>query len=293
MKNANEIASRQCRFLSEDHFQELYEAFTEAYSDYVIAFALTETQFRNHINLNAVDLGRTVGCIEDGKLIGFSLNGFGDWNDRSTVYDAGTGVIPTHRRQGISDALFEHMLPAFQRDGVEQFLLEVVSSNLPAVSLYEKLGFKPMRQLALLQCDEKLKPGPETPLEVLIREIHAPNWPKLKTFWDGQPSWQNAPEAIERSRPLKQFLGAFIGDVCIGYLVFSSKFGRVAQMAVDPLHRNRGVGTSLLLAMQDNLAEGYSMQVINIDKSLGTAVDFFRNHGFYERLRQYEMLKEI
>src|SRR4051794_4781425 len=100
MDNGNETALRQCRFLNEEYFEKLYDAFIEAFSDYVIPFALTETQFRNHLNSTAVDLNRTVGCIEDGRIVGFSLNGFGLWNGVPTAYDAGTGVLPRYRRQG-------------------------------------------------------------------------------------------------------------------------------------------------------------------------------------------------
>src|SRR5580765_3997986 len=101
MEDGNKTAFGNCRFLSEDYFTRLYDAFLEAFSDYVVPFALTGEQFRNHIIVTAVDLERTVGCIDDGKLVGFSLNGFGEWEGTSTVYDAGTGVVPAWRRKGI------------------------------------------------------------------------------------------------------------------------------------------------------------------------------------------------
>src|SRR5438270_10411609 len=116
MKSGNETDVRECRFLGDGHFDELYKTFIEAFSDYVFPFALTETQFRNHILLNAVDLKRTAACFENGKMIGFSLNGFGDWDGLPTVYDAGTGVIPSHRRQHVSEAMFEMMMPTFKDD---------------------------------------------------------------------------------------------------------------------------------------------------------------------------------
>ncbi|MEP6788897.1 MAG: GNAT family N-acetyltransferase [Acidobacteriota bacterium] len=280
-----------CRFLNEDYFTRLYEAFIEAFSDYVVPFALTEAQFRNHIILNAVDLERTVGCIDGEKLSGFSLNGFGEWEDKTTVYDAGTGVVPNRRRQGISKAMFDLMLPVFRRQGVEQFLLEVVTTNAGAIALYENLGFRPVRELALLQCDGPVNIAAGSWQDIEIRDIDVPDWPLLTTFWDGKPSWQNSKEAVIRSLKAKRILGAFIGGECVGYVVFSSKFGRIAQMAVATRIRNRGVGSALVRAMQTETAEGFSLQVINLDKSLATTVDFFRNRGFYERLSQHEMIK--
>ncbi|MFN0277973.1 MAG: GNAT family N-acetyltransferase [Pyrinomonadaceae bacterium] len=293
MANGIETVLWKCRFLNDDYFRALYEAFTEAFSDYVIPFALTETQFRNHINLNAVDLGRTVGCMGGDRLIGFSLNGFGQWNGKHTVYDAGTGVIPAFRRQGISESMFQMMLPIFKVEGIEQCLLEVIATNAAAIKLYEKLGYRSERELGLLQCDGKLITCVETPQNIEIREIDTPDWNLLTTFWDGETSWQNSVDAINRSRKMKRMLGAYSDGKCIGYIIFSSNFGRVAQIAVDKNHRNRGIGTSLMLAMQAETADGYSLQIINLDKSITTAMNFFRNRGFYERLGQYEMVKTM
>ncbi|CAN5383282.1 GNAT family N-acetyltransferase [soil metagenome] len=293
MDNGNKTALTQCRFLNEDCFEMLYNAFIEAFSDYVIPFALTETQFRNHIILTAVDLNRTIGCLDGERLVGFSLNGFGDWHGKKTVYDAGTGVVPDHRRRGVSEAMFHMMLPLFREKGIEQCLLEVITTNTGAISLYKKLDFYPVRELALLQCDGKLSVSSVPPAGVEIREIFQPDWVVFTTFWDGEPSWQNSVAAVERSNKMKRIMGAFIDGKCVGYIVFSSKFGRVAQFAVDKLHRNRGIGTELIKALQRGTADGFSFQIINIDKSIESAMTFLTNRGFYERLSQHEMIKAM
>jgi len=289
MGTVNETVLKHCRFLDDSYFERLYEAFIEAFSDYVVPFALTVPQFKNHIRLNGVDLNRSVGCLRDGRLVGFSLNGFGDWNGRPTVYDAGTGVVPSHRRKGMSDAMFEFMMPQFKADGIERFLLEVVTTNTAAIGLYEKLGFVPGRTLALLQCDTTITSSPDLPDGLEIRDILEPDWDLLRTFWDGQPSWQNSIAALTRNWGMKRMLSAWIGDRCIGYVVFSSAFGRVSQMSVDKAFRGQGVGTALAKAMQSTIDQGFSLQVINIDRSLVDAIEFFKKLGFYERLCQYEM----
>ena len=289
MGDVNETVLKHCRFLDDSFFEPLYEAFIEAFSDYVVPFALTVPQFKNHIRLNGVDLSRTVGCLRDGRLVGFSLNGFGDWNGRPTVYDAGTGVVPSHRRKGMSDAMFEFMMPQFKADGIERFLLEVVTTNTAAIGLYEKLGFVPGRTLALLQCDTTITSSPDLPDGLEIRDILQPDWKLLTAFWDGQPSWQNSIAALTRNWGMKRMLGAWIGDRCVAYVVFSSAFGRVSQMSVDKAFRGQGVGTALAKAMQSTIDQGFSLQVINIDRSLVDAIEFFKKLGFYERLCQYEM----
>ena len=293
MDNGNKTSSRECRFLDKSYFKGLYEAFIEAFSDYVIPFALTETQFKNHIVLNAVDLDQTAGYFVGDKLAGFSLNGFGDWDGQQTVYDAGTGVIPAYRRQGMSESMFEMMMPIFLGKGIKQGLLEVVTENSGAITLYKKLGYEIVRELALLQCDTRLDLTSRASTDVEVKEIADPDWELFSTFWDGVPSWQNSIKAVHRSRNMKRIFGAFLNGKCVGYIIFSSKFGRVAQFAVDPVHRRRGIGTALLNALHGATAAGYSLQVVNIDKHIGNAMAFLQNRGFYERLSQYEMVLDM
>ncbi len=52
-------------------------------------------------------------------------------------------VLPPYRRRGIATAMMEEVLARMvERYGAEECFLEVRVSNFPAISLYEKLGFK-------------------------------------------------------------------------------------------------------------------------------------------------------
>jgi ribosomal protein S18 acetylase RimI-like enzyme len=293
MAKPNETTLREYRFLSDAYFPKLYGTFVEAFSDYVFPFVLREDQFRNHIELNGVDLTRSAACLENEDVIGFSLNGFGTWAGKRTVYDAGTGVIPRFRRQGISNRMFDMMLPVLEAEGIEQFLLEVVTTNEAAIRLYEKFGFKPVRELALMQCDQTVPVTDEERSRIQIRSMDEPDWKIFLRFWEGEPSWQNSCDAIDRSSDRKTILAAYVGGECVGYVIFSSIFGRIAQIAVSRDFSGLGVGRRLVREVQDGMAPGYALQVINADKSIARVNEFFKELGFYERLAQYEMIKAI
>ena len=292
MHASNETSPFVCKFLSGDSIEIAHRKFVEAFSDYFISFQLSEQQFRNHIALNAVDINRSIGCFDGGELVGLSLNGFGDWNGVPTVYDAGTGVVPTHRRRGLSEMMFRTMLPLFKDSGYRQCLLEVLSQNVPAIRLYEKLGFESTRSLYLMQA-ATLKADVPAPRGIVFREIENPDMKRLAALGDGCPSWQNSSEAVERSILMKRVIGAFDGDECVGYIAFSAGVGRLAQIAVRPDRRRRGIATKLLAEMQTDTRPGHNMQVINIDARLSESVGFFRNRGFDVTLEQYEMLKVL
>jgi ribosomal protein S18 acetylase RimI-like enzyme len=293
MDRRNENPPVDCRFLSETDIPSIHQAFQEAFSDYLITFQLTPAQLERHILLNGVDLNHSVGCFDGDRMVGFTMNGFGDWQGRSTVYDAGTGVIPDYRGRGLSRAMFDLIFPMCERREIEQCLLEVITKNEPAVKLYQNLGFKPARNLLLLEIKDLIKTADGVSDGIELREIKTPDWKLLRTFWDGETSWQNSIDAVSRSRGGKKILGAYLRGECAGYIIFSTNLGRIAQMAVSNDYRGRGVGSALLLAVQANGRESDSIQVVNVDDSLTDAVGFFRNRGFREILNQYEMIKKL
>ena len=50
-------------------------------------------------------------------------------------------VSPNYRQQGVGQALVNGLVQHLQQNNVIALLLEVRVSNIPAISLYEKLGF--------------------------------------------------------------------------------------------------------------------------------------------------------
>lgn len=293
MHDQDETYTYECRFLSESDFDLLHEKFLEAFSDYFIPFSLSKDQFRNHILLNAVDLESSIGCFARGEMVGFSLNGLGEWNGRATVYDAGTGVVPAFRRRGVSRRMFEIMIPHFKDRGCARFLLEVITQNYPAVQLYERLGFRKTRKLLLLECADRSRIPPPTDDGPEIREIDVPDFASLQKLWDGGTSWQNSADAITRGRHSKSILGAFDAGACVGYIAYSNPFGRIAQLAVAPDRRNRGIATRLVAEMHRRTPADANLQVINLDSDISEAVSFFKNLGFEERVAQFEMIREL
>ncbi len=51
-------------------------------------------------------------------------------------------VHPNSRRLGVGEKLLSHLLKESRTLGAKKAFLEVKSSNLPAISLYKKVGFK-------------------------------------------------------------------------------------------------------------------------------------------------------
>lgn len=58
------------------------------------------------------------------------------------VGSVGMGVVKSHRRKGIGEKLLSCSLNDAFKKGLKRVEMEVFSSNRPAISLYQKLGFQ-------------------------------------------------------------------------------------------------------------------------------------------------------
>lgn len=281
------------RFLNDSDLIALHRCYLAAFSDYAVNMQASEKQFEQRLAHNGVRLDLSVGVFnEAGEMVGFTINGHELWQGEMTAYDSGTGVTPEYRRKGISEALFDWMLPKLKRHGIHQYLLEVITTNEPAVNLYRKLGFRQTRKLAVLRSNAPLERF-ESKMTIEIRETQNPDWRLFQSFWDGHPSWQHSVGSFERIVGEKVIFSAHLNDVCIGYGIVLPISGRILQLAVAKNHRRKGVGSQILAACESKVVDGERLKLNNIDYSLQGMLTFCEARGFKPILSQYEMVKTI
>ena len=276
------------RLLADADLIPLYNCFLAAFSDYLVDMQMSREQFEHRIARDGVRLEISAGAFDKEKMIGFYMNGADLWQGKQTAYDAGTGVIPDRRGEGVSKELFAFMVPRLKDAGIAQYLLEVLSENDRAVALYRKLGFVETRVLTVLRSNEAPKSFDASP-GVSIRHVEKPDWTLFESFWDGYPSWQNSSAAVERVANERGILGAYMDGNCVGYGVVFRPSENLMQLAVSREHRRKGIGSRLLAALSPNEA----LKVNNIDENLTGTLAFFEANNFKIVLKQYEMLKGL
>jgi ribosomal protein S18 acetylase RimI-like enzyme len=273
------------RLLSASDLIPLYDCFLEAFSDYEVDMQMSREQLEQRLARDGVQLEISAGAFDDEKMIGFYMNAAGLWQGKQTAYDAGTGVIPKYRGAGVAKELFAFVVERLKEVSISQYLLEVLTSNTRAVSLYRKLGFVETRVLAVLRSSELLAKLPG----VAIRPVDRPDWRLFESFWDGYPSWQNSSAAVERVAKERTILGAYVDEKCVGYGVVFRSSGNLMQLAVAREFRRRGIGSRILAALSPN----EPLKVNNIDEKLTGTLAFFEAKRFKIVLKQYEMLKAL
>jgi ribosomal protein S18 acetylase RimI-like enzyme len=279
------------RFLTDNDRELLYSAFVAAFSDYQVDMRMSREQFDYRLLRDGIDLNKSVGAFKESELVGFCISGVGTWQGEKTIYDAGTGVVPQHRRYGVGKEMFNFMLPRLKETGFSRYLLEVITSNEPAVNLYRKLGFIDTRKLIVFRLKNRLENS--TTCKADIRKPAVPNWSLYKTFWDVEPSWQNSVEAAIRTEQHNAVLEVHADNVCVGYGAVSRDSGNLFQLAINKHHRRKGLGSLLLNELQHQVMSDEPIKVNNIDESSTDGLSFYKSSGFRVALAQYELIKTL
>ena len=283
---------------------EILETHNNAFSDYEVQMSWTLPQFQNINKQRGVRYDLSIGAFDDDKLVGFIINGAGNWNDIPTVYDCGTGIIKEYRQKGIATEIIKRLILLLQESGITQYLLEVIKTNEKAYQLYLKQGFEIIREFNCVIAEiptinEKIEERKED-LQFInddknfeINETNQPNWDIYKTFWDKTPSWQNSIECIERNREVLTILEINHKTIPVGYAVFDSRSGGFAQFAIHPEFRRKKLGLYLINKVIERCPTATRLSIINIDKGLNSFIGFYESLGFKIFVEQYEMMKMI
>lgn len=280
------------RLLSSADIGSLFECFLAAFSDYQVDMRMSQEQFAQRLARDGVQLEISAAAFDESRMIAFYINALGSWQAKKTAYDAGTGVIPSYRRKGVAEELFAFTVERFKEASVTQYLLEVLTGNEPAVSLYRKLGFVDTRRLAVFRKQAPVKELGDL-RNVSVRRVENPDWELVQMFWDGYPSWQNSIAAVERIANEKIVVCASVDDRCVGYGVVFQPGTSLMQLAVASEHRRKGIGSRILAALQREASATESLKVNNVDEKLKGALRFYEANGFKMVLEQYEMIKAL
>jgi ribosomal protein S18 acetylase RimI-like enzyme len=262
----------ELRALRADDFDSVHAAFLEAFSDYVVPFALTREQLTEMLARRAYRPAASVGVFDEGRLVAFTLNGV----DGQTAYDTGTGVVPSHRRRGLGGAMLDFLLPRLREQGCTRYQLEVIASHTAAVELYRSHGFEETRGL---QCWSFTDTGEGETASDQEGTIH-------DEWCDVAPSWQNTTASIHRARDRYVIVGE-----SGGYAVLFPATGDLPQLAVQPEARRRGIGTRLL--RRAAAVAGKPLRILNIDERDEGIASFLTAAGAARTVRQFEMLRTL
>ena len=275
------------RTLENTTVSEITATFNAAFESYFIPLVFTEESMATKIRSEGIQLNYSVGAFENNKLVGFILHGYDVINGVKTIYNAGTGVVATHRGRGITEALYNYVIPLLANEGIYSHQLEVIDNNLPAKHVYEKLGFTSSITLQAFRGKPLLAQN-ENYVVRYLDEIPE----EISSFANMEAAWQNSLASVQRDLNGHRLIGVYAGDSLVGFAAFIPATGRIKQLLVHPQYRRQGIGKTILSFVAAN-STAPQLVVTNVDESYKPAFRFLQSAGFEGFLRLYEMRMQV
>ena len=167
--------------------------FNRCFSDYVTGPVRLQSELlSNLICNNRVDLRLSKVVTHRDTLVAFML--VATWGDECRI--ASMGVSPKYRSNGIGEKMLESAFKELRKKRFQSINLEVFEDNKPALNLYTKKGFFPIRELHGFNA--------ETPEGVTRRKMNQISIQeaarRLTNIDRGELPWQIGPVAAARMR---------------------------------------------------------------------------------------------
>ncbi|ASK30718.1 GNAT family N-acetyltransferase [Chryseobacterium sp. T16E-39] len=268
---------------------DLLSVFNLSFSDYLVPFHLTAEQLQSKINAEKIDMNLSVGVFQRDQIVSFILHAEKVEEGKRIIYNAGTGVIPEYRGQGLVRKMYDFILPEFQDRKVDVVTLEVIEGNEPAIKAYTNIGFKIVRKLLCFKGNIK---DIEKASEIQIQKMDNFQWELFKSFWDIEPSWQSSVMVLEQMKEDCVILGAYKENELVGYSIFNPSIGKVYQVAVEKKSKRKGIGSNIFKTIGE-MSEGKMIVINNADGASECTSQFLEAVGLENWISQFEMVKNI
>ena len=272
--------------------QTLFHAYLQAFEDFPSTKNVSIESFQNMLQIRGYIPEISLGAFEKSNhiLASFILNGFRTWNGKSTVYDILTGTVPSYRRQGIANTMFEKLRVLLRQKYAEQYLTEVKKDNTTAIELYKKQGFEIRRGLSSFKLKKENHNKTTSAYKIeYFTEIKQNEWEQLKSFWDFQPSWQNSISSINAVKGIMNYALVCLDNSIIGYGVVDKNTGDTPQLAVHKDYRRNGIAGSIVSALFEKVAMN-QLNISNVDDAYDSMKLFLLKLGFEKTISQYEIV---
>lgn len=283
----------EIKSLGNTSFDELFEAFKQAFADYELQ--LNKNEYRSMLKRRGFNPNLSFAAFDGNKIVSFTCNGTGNYYGIPTAYDTGTGTRKEYRGKGLATEVFKFSIPYLKEAGIEEYLLEVLQHNKGAVSVYKKIGFEVTREFYYFRMEnyQYIKKIKAIDLPYALKAIDINDYiSEIPRLWDFSPSWQNSLESINRTPEAFNCLGAFAEGQLVGYGIFEPTSGDVTQLAVDKLYRRKGIGSLLFQHMLD-FNQHDSIKIVNTDINCESVNAFLKSINIRPTGKQFEMVRKL
>lgn len=127
--------------------EELTNAYNETRVDYMVPMPMNPARLASYVKIYDVDMDSSWVAVDGSEILGLAMLGVRPGRTWLTRL----GVLPVRRRKGTGETLTEALMEATRGLGRPLTILEVIKGNVPAHTLFLKVGFRETRELLVMR----------------------------------------------------------------------------------------------------------------------------------------------
>lgn len=204
-------------------FEELTEAYNQTRVDYIVPMPMNAARLRKYVHNYDVDMDASAVAIDGDQILGLAMLGVRPGHTWITRL----GVLPVRRRCGAGRTLMEYLIQQSRRLKVDYVILEVIEGNEPAHRLFQKLGFRDLRDLLVIR-----RPPAPPAMDVApysVRSLHYHQAVTLLSQRRSVPSWLDERPSLENAGNLAGLL-VELGTGDWGWLMYQNTIFRLGRL---------------------------------------------------------------
>jgi len=214
----------QYNTLKDTPLQQIIDCLLSAFEGYYVPMPTDLAYWQQRFEKAGVDQAHSWGVFDREKLVGFIINAIGEHDGQHTAFNTGTGVLKDYRGQKIVDHLYQFGLPGLKAKGIEGCTLEVITKNLRAIRVYERIGFSISHRLKCYQGNLTLGK------KAVLKERHLAELEGQ--FADHHYSWDYKKRPIQKAEVAYKVFEVFDAPTSspAGYFIINPSNGTIAQL---------------------------------------------------------------
>ena len=292
------VAKLDFKRLNECSLTDAVNVWNEGFKGYFVDMTLTPKRYLERLHNEGLSQEYSLVAFIEGTPAGFLLSGIRTSGGMRVAWNGGTGVSPEFRKQGVGHALVQAALDLYSAEGVELATLEAISTNEPAIALYQKFGYELVDRLIFLLHEGRLEPFTRNrdSKPYRVRSVDPAAVSELD-FYRCDAPWQTQWQSLILDNG-EAVIAADANGVEVGYALFRKKFsdeGKLASVALhqceaDP-HRpdSAEIVASILEHLYSPLDEECRRSTANLRMSNQLVLTILREAGFKTFVEQVHM----
>lgn len=269
---------------SEFSIQTLTDAYNQTRVDYMVPMPLNADRLREYIHIYGVDMERSVVAMSGEQILGINMLGARagySWVTR-------LGVLPVKRRRGAGEGMTRYLLERSHQLGHTRAILEVIKDNVPAHTLFKKLGFYETRELLIMRRPPN---GDYNTPEGQIEWLGANPAIDLLGDYPEPLAWTNQPETYIRAGDAEA-IRCELPEGHRGWMIFRKQKFYLTHFV---LHTEAGDPIKVAQALLANLHNKYPILDTHVENIAhdDPHLPVFQDFGYLEAFRRIEMYRDV